>query len=152
LSKRAPNVHRIVVINGPNLDRLGRREPEVYGTSSLEDLEMGIRQAFEEVEFAFVQSNYEGVIVEAIHAAEAAGAAGVVLNPAGYGHTSVAIRDAITAVDVPVVEVHLSNVYGREDFRQTMMTAGVCAGVISGMGPAGYHLAVIYLLDRARVG
>jgi 3-dehydroquinate dehydratase-2 len=144
--------HRIVVINGPNLDRLGRREPEVYGTASLEDVEMDLRQAFEDVEFAFVQSNHEGVIVDAIHAAEEDGAVGVVLNPAGYAHTSVAIRDAMAAVDIPVVEVHLSNVHAREDFRQTMVTAGAGAGVITGLGPAGYHLAVRHLLERAAGG
>ncbi len=139
---------RIVVLNGPNLDRLGRREPEVYGTSSLADVEAGVREAFPEVEFAFFQSHAEGALVDALHAADDAGAAGVVLNPAGYAHTSVAIRDAIAAVDVPVVEVHLSNVHAREAFRHTLLTGGACAGVISGLGPAGYHLAVRYLLDR----
>jgi 3-dehydroquinate dehydratase-2 len=138
---------RIVVLNGPNLDRLGRREPEVYGTSSLADVEEGLRRAFPDVDLAFLQSNHEGELVDAIHAADDDGATGVVMNPAGYGHTSVAIRDAIAAVDMPVVEVHLSNVHAREDFRQTMRTAGACAGVISGLGPAGYHLAVRYLLD-----
>jgi len=138
---------QIVVLNGPNLDRLGRREPEVYGTSSLSDIEAGLRGAFPNVDFTFLQSNLEGELVEAIHAADDEGAAGVVLNPAGYGHTSVAIRDAITAVDVPVAEVHLSNVHARESFRHTMLTAGACVGVISGLGPAGYHLAVRYLLD-----
>jgi 3-dehydroquinate dehydratase-2 len=138
---------RIVVLNGPNLDRLGRREPEVYGTSSLADVEAGLRAAFPGVDLVCVQSNHEGELVDAIHAADDDGTAGVVLNPAGYGHTSVAIRDAVSAVDVPVVEVHLSNVHAREPFRHTLLTGGACAGVISGLGPAGYHLAVRYLLD-----
>jgi 3-dehydroquinate dehydratase-2 len=138
---------RIVVLNGPNLDRLGRREPEVYGTSSLAGIETGLRAAFPDVELACVQSNHEGELVDAIHTADDDGTVGVVLNPAGYGHTSVAIRDAVAAVDVPVVEVHLSNVHAREPFRHTLLTGGACAGVISGLGPAGYHLAVRYLLD-----
>ncbi|HYE96820.1 MAG TPA: type II 3-dehydroquinate dehydratase [Rubricoccaceae bacterium] len=140
---------KLLVLNGPNLDRLGRREPEVYGTRSLAEIETGLRAAFPGVEFVFFQSNHEGALVDALHAAGDDGMHGVILNAAGYSHTSVALRDAIAAVRVPVVEVHLTNVHAREPFRHTLLTAGACAGVITGLGPAGYHLAVRFFLDRA---
>ncbi len=142
---------RVLVLNGPNLNLLGSRETDVYGLVRLGDLERGLRAAFPEVAFTFRQHNHEGDLIDALHEAGADGTAGVVLNPAAYGHTSLALRDAIAAVGVPVVEVHLSNVYARESFRQTLVCAAVCAGVITGLGPAGYHLAVRYLVEhRAR--
>lgn len=141
---------RLLVLNGPNLDRLGRREPEVYGRQTLAEIEAGLRQAFPDVAFRFCQSAHEGALVEALHAADDDGLDGVVMNPASYAHTSVGLRDAVSAVGVPVVEVHLSNVHAREPFRRRLLTAGACVGVISGLGPAGYALAVRFLLDRAR--
>ncbi len=140
---------RLLVINGPNLDRLGRREPAVYGTRTLDEIERGLEAAFPDVEFRFVQTAREGLFVEAIHAAEDDGLDGVVMNAAAYSHTSIAIRDAVSAVRLPVVEVHLSNVHAREPFRHVLLTAGACVGVISGLGPAGYAAAVRFLLDRA---
>ena len=143
---------RLLVLNGPNLDRLGRREPSIYGRQTLVEIADGLRRAFPEVEFTFVQSNHEGALVDALHRAEDEAFEGVVMNAAGYSHTSVALRDAVAAIAVPVVEVHLSNVHAREPFRHTLRTAGVCAGVIAGLGPAGYALAVRYFLDRAARG
>lgn len=138
----------VLVLNGPNLNLLGMREPEVYGKNTLADVEKGLRAAFPEVQFTFEQSNHEGTLIDAVQDAGAAGLAGIVLNPGGYTHTSVALRDAVAAVHVPVVEVHLSNLYRREDFRHRSLLAPVCEGQISGLGVEGYHLALRYLLSR----
>jgi 3-dehydroquinate dehydratase-2 len=143
---------RVLVLNGPNLNLLGTRETDVYGLASLAEIAADLRAAFPDVDLAFVQTNAEGALVDALHAAERDGQDGVVLNPGAYGHTSIAVRDAIAALRVPVVEVHLSNVHAREPFRRRLVLAGVCAGVITGLGPAGYHLAVRYLRDFARGG
>ena len=141
----------VLVLNGPNLNRLGLREPDVYGTETLADVEAGLRRRFPDLALRFEQHSGEGDLVDAIHAADAEAAAGggVVLNPGGYAHTSVALRDAVASVAVPVVEVHVSNVYARERFRHTSLVAPVCAGVVVGFGTAGYALAVQYLADRA---
>lgn len=139
---------KLLILNGPNLNLLGEREPAVYGHGTLETLEEELRTAFPEAEFAFFQSNHEGALVDRLHAAHRDGTDGVVFNPGAYAHTSVALRDAIAAVAPPVVEVHLSNVYAREDFRQRLVLSAVCAGVITGLGAAGYHLAVRYLAGR----
>lgn len=138
----------LLILNGPNLNLLGRREPEVYGSASLTDIESGLRDAFPEVSFEFAQHNGEGELIDALHDADARGIDGVVLNPGGYAHTSVALRDAVASISVPVVEVHLSNVHAREDFRQRLLVAPVCAGVVAGFGAAGYRLAVRYFVDR----
>jgi 3-dehydroquinate dehydratase-2 len=141
---------RVLVLNGPNLNLLGTREADIYGLTSLDEIAAGLRAAFPDVAFDFRQDNGEGALVDALHAAERDGCDGVVFNPGAYGHTSIALRDAIAAVRTPVVEVHLSNVYTREGFRRRLVLAPVCAGVITGLGPAGYHLAVRYLRDFAR--
>lgn len=140
---------RLLVLNGPNLNLLGSRETDIYGLVSLADLETGLRRAFPEVDFAFEQHNSEGALIDALHRAGGLGTMGIVFNPAAYAHTSIALRDAIAAIATPVVEVHLSNVYAREAFRHTLVLSPVCAGVITGLGPAGYHLAVRYLTDHA---
>ena len=141
---------RLLVLNGPNLNRLGLREPHVYGAGSLGDLEEGLRAAFPSVDLAFVQSNHEGALVDALHAAAGDGTAGVVMNPGGLAHTSVALRDAVASIaPLPVVEVHVTNVHAREGFRHTLLTAGACVGVISGLGRDGYALAVRFLLGRS---
>ncbi len=141
----------ILVLNGPNLDLLGRREPEVYGSATLADLEAACAAAAAAcgTGVACRQSNHEGVLIDWLHAARSDGAAGVVLNPGGLTHTSVALRDAVAGIDVPVVEVHLSNVYAREPFRHTSLVAGVCAGTVAGFGLDGYALAIRFLAGAA---
>lgn len=139
----------ILILNGPNLNLLGTREPETYGAATLDDLEADLRDAFPDVDFAFFQHNHEGALIDRLHAAHADAEDGIVFNPGGYTHTSVALRDAVAAIAPPVVEVHLSNIHAREAFRHTSRLAAVCAGQISGLGFAGYHLAVRYLLHHA---
>lgn len=142
----------ILVVNGPNLNLLGARETDIYGHGTLDELMAGV-VAHAESRGAIVrhmQSNVEGDLVEAIQAAAAGGdsaADGVVLNAGALTHYSIALRDAIAAVDVPVVETHLSNVYAREDFRHTSAVAAVCVGVITGFGATSYRLAVDALVD-----
>ena len=142
----------ILVVNGPNLNMLGSRETDIYGHGTLDEL-MADVVAHAEARGAsvrHVQSNVEGDLVEAIQAAAADGdgaADGVVLNAGALTHYSIALRDAIAAVDVPVVETHLSNVHAREDFRHTSAVAAVCVGVITGFGAASYRLAVDALID-----
>ncbi|MEM6784025.1 MAG: type II 3-dehydroquinate dehydratase [Bacteroidota bacterium] len=136
----------ILVLNGPNLNRLGSRETDIYGAGTLADLESSLGLDFRDVAFTFVQSNHEGALIDALHRADDDGRTGVVLNGGGFTHTSVALRDAIAAIAVPVVEVHLSNIHAREPFRHESLTGAVCVGVITGLGFAGYHLAVQYLL------
>lgn len=139
----------ILILNGPNLNLLGRREPEHYGAATLANIEQELTKAFPEHKLAFFQSNHEGALIDRLHRAWDEGAAGIAFNPGGYTHTSVALRDAVAAIDVPVVEVHLSNVHAREAFRHTSLLAPACAGQISGLGPMGYRLAVQYLVDLA---
>lgn len=135
---------RILVLNGPNLNMLGVREPDVYGQLTLNDLQLALSTRFPEVSFKFTQSNHEGELIDALQQARVDG---IVLNGAGFTHTSVALRDAISAISVPVVEVHISNIAAREDFRHHSLTAGVCVGSISGLGIEGYHLAVQYFMS-----
>jgi 3-dehydroquinate dehydratase-2 len=135
---------KVVVIQGPNLNMLGHREQNIYGPMKLEDIHNQMSAFAEQngVEIEFFQSNLEGEIVDKIQ--ECLGEAnGIIINPAAYTHTSIAIRDAISAVQIPTVEVHLSNVYAREEFRQKSLTAPVCAGQITGFGPFSYHMAMI---------
>jgi 3-dehydroquinate dehydratase-2 len=135
---------KIVVIQGPNLNMLGHREQNIYGPMKLEDIHAQMKVFAEQnkVEIEFFQSNLEGEIVDRVQ--ECMGDAdGIIINPAAYTHTSIAIRDAIAAVQIPTLEVHLSNIYQREEFRHTSLIAPVCAGQISGMGPFGYHLAMV---------
>lgn len=130
---------KILILNGPNLNLLGTRQPEIYGTTTLADIEAGLRERFPEVEFSFLQSNHEGVLIDAI---QASGADGIVLNAGAYTHTSLALADAIASVSVPVVEVHLSNIHGREEIRRRSLIAPVCRGSIAGFGAKVYELAV----------
>lgn len=133
------------VINGPNLDRLGKREPDIYGLESLEQLQAWLERQCPADRLVFVQSAHEGTLIEALHAAEDENADGVVLNAAGYTHTSIALRDAIKAITVPVVEVHLSNIHARESFRRRTLTGEAARGVISGLGKFGYLAAIEFL-------
>jgi 3-dehydroquinate dehydratase-2 len=140
---------KIAIINGPNLDRLGKREPEIYGRATLADLEQALRSEFNAVaELTFFQSNHEGALIDRIAALADGRGDGLVLNPGGLTHTSVALRDALAGARVPAVEVHISNIYQREEFRHQSLTAPACAAVISGLGLEGYHAAVRFLLKR----
>ena len=135
---------KIVVIQGPNLNMLGIREQNIYGPMKLEDIHAQMKSFADQnkLEIEFFQSNLEGEIVDKIQ--ECMGDAdGIIINPAAYAHTSIAIRDAISAVQMPTLEVHLSNIYQREEFRHKSITAPVTSGQISGMGPFGYHLAMV---------
>lgn len=134
---------KVLILNGPNLDQLGHREPDTYGQSTLADIEAALHRTATQLglELRCVQSNHEGVMIDAIHAARDT-CAGIVINPAGYGHTSVALRDALSCSPLPAVEVHLSNIYRREPFRHQTYTAAAALGVISGLGAQGYHLAL----------
>ncbi len=138
----------LLLLNGPNLNLLGTREPATYGHATLAHLETRIRTAFPSADFLFYQSNHEGALVDAIHAALRDGLDGIVFNPGAYTHTSIALRDAIAGVGLPVVEVHLSNIHAREAFRHVSMIAPVCVGQICGLGMAGYELAVRFLIER----
>lgn len=141
----------ILVVNGPNLNLLGRREPAVYGAATLADVERAVRERAAELgaEVDFFQSNSEGGLIDYLQA-RAPQAAGVILNGGGYTHTSVALRDCIAALSVPVVEVHISNIHAREEFRRTSLTAPVARGIISGLGPRGYVLALDYLIAEEK--
>lgn len=140
---------RILVIHGPNLNLLGKREPEIYGKISLAQINHALKDLAKEknVELDIVQSNHEGEIVELIAKASKLRFDGIVINPAAYTHTSVAIRDAIQATKIPTVEIHLSNIYAREDFRHTSLIAPVAKGQITGFGPHSYILGLEALLD-----
>ena len=138
----------ILILNGPNLNLLGSREPDVYGSTTLSDLKADLRRAFPDVTLDFFQSNHEGALIDRLHAANQEDVTGVVFNPGGFTHTSVALRDAVASITVPVVEVHISNVHAREDFRHRSLLAAVCAGQIVGLGLAGYNLAVSYFVER----
>ena len=138
---------KIAILNGPNLDRLGKREPEIYGHATLADLERELRQEFGAVaELDFFQSNHEGALIDHIAGLAEAGFDGLVINGAAFTHTSVALRDALAGAALRTVEVHISNIYKREEFRHKSLTAAVCTAVISGLGLEGYHAAVRFLL------
>jgi 3-dehydroquinate dehydratase-2 len=133
---------KILIINGPNLNLLGKREPGIYGTLSLEQINAGLTKEFSDVAFTFFQSNSEGAIIDTLQGTLGKLYDGVILNPGAYTHTSLAIRDAIASLDTPIIEVHLSNIYSREEFRHHSVTAAVCVGQIAGFGSQSYSLAV----------
>ena len=139
-------MNKILVLHGPNLNLLGLREPHVYGSMTLADLDARLQARGTELglEVRCLQSNHEGTLIDALHEARTT-AKGVIINPGGYTHTSVALRDAIAAISIPVVEVHISNVYAREEFRHKSLISAVCKGKISGLGWKSYLLALEYL-------
>jgi 3-dehydroquinate dehydratase-2 len=143
---------KITVINGPNLNLLGQREPAVYGSRTLQDIEESLRKLGAEsgVDVTCFQSNIEGELVDALQQAGSTDD-GVILNAGAYTHTSVAVRDAVSAIRIPVVEVHLSNPQAREYFRRRSLLAGVCAGSISGFGEKSYALALLWLARRGKI-
>jgi len=144
---------RILVMHGPNLNLLGTREPEHYGTVTLSDINLALARMAEgaNVELETFQSNHEGALIERVHAARDQGVRAIIINPAAYTHTSVALRDALAAVDIPFIEVHLSNVHARESFRHRSYFSDLAVGVISGLGHAGYLLALEYLVNEVNI-
>ncbi len=141
---------RIMSINGPNLNLLGKREPQTYGTTTLWDLENRLKEKFSGIKLEFYQSNSEGIIVDDLQKAMDGSVAGIVLNAGAYSHYSYAIRDAVATLPVPVIEVHISNTYARDEFRRTSVLSAVCKGVIAGLGVEGYELALQYLVNNAK--
>lgn len=139
---------KILVLHGPNLNLLGTREPEIYGALTLEDIDNKLIELGKElgVEVKCTQSNHEGALIDALHDARK-WANGVVFNPGGFTHTSVALRDAITAIEIPVIEIHLSNVYAREEFRHTSLISAVCRGKVLGLGWRSYTLGLRALVE-----
>ena len=139
---------KILILHGPNLNLLGTREPEVYGSQTLDDINSKLIELGRELnaEIKCAHSNHEGVLIDALQDART-WAGGVVFNPGGYTHTSVALRDAISAIQIPVIEVHLSNVYAREDFRHKSLISGVCKGKITGFGWRSYTLGLRALIE-----
>ena len=136
---------QITIINGPNLNLLGKREPDVYGHESFEQYLTGLRQKFPEITFDYFQSNVEGELIGKLQQAGFT-ADGIILNTGGYTHTSVAIGDAIAAIKAPVIEVHISNVHAREEFRRLSYVSAKARGTVAGLGLKGYELAVRYFL------
>ncbi len=143
---------KILIIHGPNLNLLGKREPQVYGEKTLDDINNALKEQASGlgVEIVLFQSNHEGEIVQKIQEAETEGISAILINPAAYTHTSVAIRDAISAVSIPTVEVHLSNIYAREDFRKISLISPVASGVISGFGSDSYTFGLKAAADIAK--
>ncbi len=138
---------KITIINGPNLNLLGKREPGIYGNEGFDSYLEKLKQQHPTVEIDYVQSNIEGELIDAIQKAGFA-ADGIVINPGGYTHTSVAIGDAIAAIPAPVVEVHISNVHAREEFRKLSHVSAKAKGTICGLGLAGYSLAIDFLTEQ----
>ncbi len=142
---------KILVLHGPNLNLLGEREPEVYGRTTLAAIDTKLREIAAEngVSLDSFQSNHEGALVDRIQAAHGT-YQGIVINPGGLTHTSIVLRDALVASGLPIVEVHLSNIYGREPFRRTSLVSEIAVGQITGLGAIGYELALLALLDRLK--
>jgi len=138
---------KLLIINGPNLNLLGKREPEIYGNQSFEDYLIQLKKEFKKVEFNYFQSNVEGEIINKLQEAEGY-FDGIIFNGGGYTHTSIAIADCLAAIKTPFVEVHISNIHAREKFRETSLTGKYAKGVITGFGLKGYKMAVLNFLDQ----
>jgi len=146
-----PEPLRVLVVHGPNLNLLGTREPEIYGTTTLEDIDDDLTAVAikADCEVECCQSNHEGVLIDRIQDA-AAWADGIIINPGGLTHSSVSLRDALAACELPVIEVHISNIFAREAFRHTSLISGIALGIISGLGTGGYRQALEALLEHLR--
>lgn len=142
----------ILVLHGPNLNLLGAREPEIYGRTTLADIHLAMEAQARSagVQIVSFQSNHEGDLIDRVQAAASEGVRFIIINPAGYTHTSVGLRDALAAVAIPFIEVHLSNIHAREAFRHKSHFSDLAVGVICGLGAHGYHLALQYALERLR--
>lgn len=143
------DTHRILVIHGPSLNLLGTREPAIYGSTTLAEIDSDLSSLAEEhaCEIASFQSNHEGALIDRIHES-IEWASGILINPGGLTHSSVSLRDALAATGLPVVEVHLSNVFAREEFRHHSLVSGIAVGVVSGFGPTSYRLGLQALIER----
>lgn len=142
---------KLLILNGPNLNRIGKREPDIYGHETLDDVEKKLTKIAEKesIKLDFFQSNTEGVLIDRIHEAADDGTDGIIFNPGAFTHYSIALRDAIASIDVPAIEVHISNIHTRESFRQISVIAPVCIGQLTGFGTDGYTLALqAFLLRR----
>jgi len=143
---------KLLILNGPNLNRIGKREPEIYGYETLEDVEAKLLTLASEhdMDLAFLQSNIEGELIDRIHEAADDGTDGIIFNPGAFTHYSIALRDAVASMNVPVIEVHISNVHSRESFRHTSVIAPVCLGQLTGFGTDGYALALQAFVLRGK--
>ena len=149
---RRPGPRKILVLHGPNLNLLGTREPEIYGTETLEEINQRLARLAQAygVDVEAFHSNYEGALIERVHAAKMQRFAYIIINPAGFTHTSIALRDALAAVGIPFIEVHLSNIYARESFRHHSYLSELAVGTICGLGSRGYDLALQYALQPTK--
>ena len=141
---------KILVLNGPNLNLLGTREPEVYGTDSLEDVEKSLQSLASKnsTYIDFYQSNSENELIERLHNAKQDSVDYIIINPGAFTHTSIALRDAFLGIDIPFIEVHISNIYSREEFRKKSYLSDISKGLITGLGVAGYEFALLSILQR----
>jgi 3-dehydroquinate dehydratase-2 len=136
---------KVIIINGPNLNLLGKREPEIYGTQTFEAYFAQLQSEFSAIELEYFQSNVEGELINKLHEVGFS-CDGVILNAGGYTHTSVALSDAVAAIKTPVIEVHISNIFAREEYRHVSLLSKCCVGIISGLGLTGYKMAIQFLL------
>ena len=137
---------KVIIINGPNLNLLGKREPEIYGTQTFEDYFMVLKKQFPQIELDYFQSNVEGELINKLHEIGFT-YDGIILNAGGYTHTSVALADAVASIKTKVVEVHISNIFAREEFRHISLLSKNCVGIISGLGMKGYEMALRFFVD-----
>jgi 3-dehydroquinate dehydratase-2 len=136
---------KVIIINGPNLNLLGKREPEIYGTQTFEDYFLTLQHLFPAIELSYFQSNVEGELINKLHEVGFS-YDGIILNAGGYTHTSVALADGVAGIKTPVIEVHVSNIFAREEYRHVSLLSKHCVGIVSGLGLAGYEMAIRFLV------